>query len=168
MCRSSYAGAANNNTLPIKMIEPSPAPADDDDAMRARAPRRVEREFEIRRVLGCGMVLDRRARRGDDVGIGRVEVAYHEINLQAERRREVNTRIGGDDEVRVRQTFPYARQHQVAARKYEHDTRLSHRPPFAGITRSRFKGSAAVRAELAQPPSQPGSPELPMGLSVCV
>ena len=41
-------------------------------------------------------------------------------------------------------------------------------PPSAGITRSRFEGSVAGPAVTpdAWPPSQPGSPELPMGVAV--
>ena len=152
-----------------QVIEPTPAPADDDDALRAVAhARRRSRVRDRSRPWpsGCRSIAapprPPRRRRRDRPSRGRRRC---DRPCKPSGAREVQTRVGGDDvgrrqaDVRAAPAVDRSRRRPVRAR---HAAVIV--PPSAGITRSRFEGSVAVRARTSlEPPSQPGSPELPMG-----
>ena len=84
-----------------KMVETTAGATDDDNSARAFAARGDQREFEVGRVFvgwvpfdGCAV----RHRVVDHGRVGRIEITDDEIDVQAQRGRQMDARIGGDDE----------------------------------------------------------------------
>ncbi len=124
------------------------------------------------------MPFDRRPARGrsiDERGIGRIEIADEQVYVHPERGGHLQTRVGGNHGRRGGKPVTQRDPDRLTA--CEHDDNrpdrngngivARHGPPFAGITRSRFKESVAGAGIIRSrwPPSQPGSPELPIGVS---
>lgn len=92
--------SAEKQELTEQMVEPPAVHANHEDAAGAKRQRGIERELQISRIL-CGRValdsrpcpLESRKRlRGE-----RVKVSDRDIDVQAERKREVCTAVRGND-----------------------------------------------------------------------
>ena len=138
------------------MVEAAAGARDDEDAPPPECERLVERQLEIGRVLP-GRVRDDagpgRAGGGECFGRDRVEIADHDVDLEPERERAIETAVGGDD--------GRCRGHRddgARPRGDDHDIRLDHaflRWHYPGQVLRVGGASAALSAR---------SPELPGSL----
>ena len=170
-------GRAEQQEVGQRVVDAPTPPADDDDPGCTESLGHEHRELEIGVVLGRRVALDRRTGafgRREEPGVDGVEVADHDVGGDPEPRGLFETRVGRDHGRVPREPLPQPVVDGIAAREHEHRrARLIavHRPPSAGITRSRFEGSVAMPGRCkpaGRPPSQPGFPELPVGVAATV
>src|SRR5260370_915928 len=122
--------------------------ADDRDLPGAPVERGGERELEVGVILLPRVGLDRRPGGPgprEQLGVDGIEVSDDDVDGPAERGGVIEPRIGGDDERTIGEMSRDGGRWPIAAREDDRGV-VTHVAPFAGITRSRFEGSATPSA----------------------